>query len=650
MKLPNQILICLFRKEFLLNRILLLAVGIILLSAELANAQGLLRVKEIKIQGNENFSNGKIKGEMNLKSPGFPSFLRKGSEFNARILRLDRTSIRKFYESNGYIYAEITDSIEIVNRKDIIIHLNIKEGKQIKISEINIRGNDLIADTEILRMFESKLGKPLNPYLLRKDLATIRAAYQARGKPFAQFRNEFKGENDITVVIDVIENETVFIDSIIVLGTQKVNSSIVMRELEFNPNEKYNIDSIEKSRKRIFETGLFSNVTITPVRTDTVNRRLNLVVTVKERRMRQFGAEIGFKQRFQANTKVRVTDLNSVGEWYNRNLWSSGRLLRFKANASVGVVDVKELFNRPTGQTRFEGSYTEPWMLGQRVPTTLRAFIEQEIIKDPVNDTESITLTRFGADLSLWKKFSDEFSARLSQGVIYTQVKDKEKLSADIQDTLGIKDEDEQRSINLLIINDKRKNVFLPTNGSILILDGKIAGGFMGGTSNIVRAEVSWSRYQPFIFNKSWTLATRLKGGFINSYKKNKKKSIIPFFDRFFLGGGNSVRGYKELQLQDFSGGEVSAIYKLLMNIELRFPIFWRFGGEVFVDGGNLWNEIKKATPARMKYSIGAGISFMTPMGPARLDYGYKLNPSQEDLDLSNYSPDRYHFGLLFAF
>ena len=123
MKLPNQILICLLRKEFSINTILLLAVGIIFLFADLANAQGLLRVKEIKIQGNEKFSNGKIKGEMSLKSPRFPSILRKGSEFNARILRLDRTSIQKFYESNGYIYVEITDSIEIINRKDIIIHL-----------------------------------------------------------------------------------------------------------------------------------------------------------------------------------------------------------------------------------------------------------------------------------------------------------------------------------------------------------------------------------------------------------------------------------------------------------------------------------------------------------------------------------------------
>ena len=117
-----------------LSGILLLLFALFFISADLANAQGLLRVKEIKIHGNENYSDGKIKGGMNLKSPGFPGFLRKGSEFNARILRLDRTSIRKFYESNGYIYAEITDSIEVLNRKDIIIHLNIIEGKQVKIS------------------------------------------------------------------------------------------------------------------------------------------------------------------------------------------------------------------------------------------------------------------------------------------------------------------------------------------------------------------------------------------------------------------------------------------------------------------------------------------------------------------------------------
>ena len=80
--------------------------------------------------------------------------------------------------------------------------------------------------------------------------------------------------------------------------------------------------------------------------------------------------------------------------------------------------------------------------------------------------------------------------------------------------------------------------------------------------------------------------------------------------------------------------------------MELRIPLFWRFGGELFLDGGNLWQELGQLSPARMKYAGGAGVYFMTPMGPARLDYGYKLNPAKGDIT----SRGRLHFGFLFAF
>ena len=185
----------------------------------------------------------------------------------------------------------------------------------------------------------------------------------------------------------------------------------------------------------------------------------------------------------------------------------------------------------------------------------------------------------------------------------------------------------------------------MPTNGSILSLEAKFAGGILGGNSDIYRAEVSWSKYQPFILNRSWTLATRIKGGFISSF--GDTTLFIPFWDRFFLGGGTSVRGYEDLTLQDFSqSGSVSDIYKLLSNIELRFPIFWRFGGQLFMDGGNLWDEFNRVSPRRLKFSAGGGFSLITPMGPVRLDYGYKLNPDENDKSAQS----RLHFGLLFAF
>ena len=595
------------------------------------NAQTLLKVKEIKIQGNESISDGKLKAQMNLREPGFLPFFKGGSEFNARILKLDRTAVRKYYESKGYVYAVVKDSFEIVNKKEIIIHLTVSEGKRITIKEINIRGNDLIADTEILRMFESKLGSPLNPYLLRKDLAAVRTAYQNRGKPFAQIQNNLIGDEDVIVVIDVKENDTVFIDSIIVQGASKVIPNLVRRELSFKPSEKYSISKIEESQKRLFETGLFSNVLITAVRTDTVNRRLNLIVSVRERRMKQIGGELGFKQRKIANSTATTTDFNIVAEWYNRNLFSTGRLIRFKGNISAGISDIS------SGETGFEISYTEPWIFGQRAPTTFRTFIEREQLKEP-----DIPLTRFGADIAVYKKYSEQFSTRLSQGITITQV-DVSKIPATVIESLKLF-ESRQRSINLLIINDKRKNIFFPTNGSLLSFDVKYAGGFLGGNSDLYRAELSWSRYQPFLLNKSWTLSTRIKGGFIKSFGDTKE---IPFFDWFFLGGGTSVRGYKDQELRDFKISQsVTEIYELTTNIELRIPLFWRFGAELFLDGGNLWQELGQLSRARMRYAGGAGLYFMTPMGPARLDYGYKLNPAESDIT----SRGRLHFGFLFAF
>ncbi|TFB11938.1 hypothetical protein E3V55_02715 [Candidatus Marinimicrobia bacterium MT.SAG.3] len=597
----------------------------------IGNAQTLLKVKEIKIQGNESISDGKLKSQMNLREPGFLPFFKGGSEFNARILKLDRAAVRKYYERKGYVYAVVTDSFEIVNKKEIIIHLTVSEGKRVTIKEINIRGNDLIADTEILRMFESKLGSPLNPYLLRKDLAAVRTAYQNRGKPFAQLQNILIGDEDVIVVIDVKENDTVFIDSIIVQGTSKVIPNLVRRELSFKPSEKYSISKIEESQKRLFETGLFSNVLITAIRTDTVNRRLNLIISVRERRMKQIGGEFGFKQRKIANSTTTTTDFNIVAEWYNRNLFATGRLIRFKGNISAGISDIS------SGETGFEVSYTEPWIFGQRAPTTFRTFIEREQLKEP-----DIPLIRFGADIAVYKKYSEQFSTRLSQGITITRVS---SIDSAVADSLKLF-ESRQRSINLLLINDKRKNIFFPTNGSLLSFDMKYAGGFLGGNSDLYRAELSWSRYQPFLLNKSWTLSTRIKSGLIKSFGDTKE---IPFFDWFFLGGGTSVRGYKDQDLRDFKISKeiiVSEIYKLSTNVELRIPLLWRFGAELFLDGGNLWQELGQLSPARMRYAGGAGLYFMTPMGPARLDYGYKLNPADGD----NTSRGRLHFGFLFAF
>ena len=163
----------------------------------------------------------------------------------------------------------------------------------------------------------------------------------------------------------------------------------------------------------------------------------------------------------------------------------------------------------------------------------------------------------------------------------------------------------------------------------------------------------SWSRYLPIDIrirrrNINWTLASRIKSGAIFEIGETK---FIPRSERFYAGGATTVRGYQEQLLGPTSldnKGDLQALggkFLFLTNVELRIPLFWLFVSEVFVDGGNVWEELNAFQYNDIRFSTGLGLAIITPLGPVRLDYGYKLNPQSKDKD-----HDAYHLGIYFAF
>ena len=163
-----------------------------------------------------------------------------------------------------------------------------------------------------------------------------------------------------------------------------------------------------------------------------------------------------------------------------------------------------------------------------------------------------------------------------------------------------------------------------------------------------------WRRYQPLrwnIFKKRApiTLATRLRGGTIIEIGPTKD---IPISDLFFAGGATTVRGYAEQLLgpatlddQGYKDNAIGGKLLFLANVELRVPLFWLFVGEIFLDMGNVWREVKEFDVKEIKATTGFGIVILTPVGPIRFDYGIKLNPDSTDRQR-----DAFHFGLYFAF
>jgi len=208
--------------------------------------------------------------------------------------------------------------------------------------------------------------------------------------------------------------------------------------------------------------------------------------------------------------------------------------------------------------------------------------------------------------------------------------------------------------------HDKRDFVLNPRAGTYRIARLQVAGGVLGGRNDFYTASGSFQRYDPL---SRWAvLATRLRIGLGGAYGRSAN---VPFENRYFLGGGNSVRGYNENSLgpraMDDQGREavVGGEFMLLTNVELRhgIPLLsqWNFSGAVFIDGGNVWASTsdvslkdfrpladeQDVTVNDYRYSMGVGLRYNTPVGPIRLDYGWPLKR-----DTYNDNSGRFHLTL----
>ena len=299
--------------------------------------------------------------------------------------------------------------------------------------------------------------------------------------------------------------------------------------------------------------------------------------------------------------------------------------------------------------------FVEPWIGNTRTPGTFNLAYEQ--YRPPNSANFDLFASSFGIKRKAGKNtdINAAISAKLVDQLSNEDIDKKLTQGFDV-------DKNQVYSLNLYYKRDKRKNLFNPTNSSYS--DVSLAFSYSTGKDDndrtiknrYITLISSWQRYQPFrprMFHfKRWnfTLATRAKMGGI--FELGKKQGI-PINDRFFTGGASSVRGYHEQLLgpalsYDENGKiKKAAGGKLLYlgNIEVRVPIIWIVMLETFFDTGYVWSELSDFRPLDIKLSTGMGIALMTPLGPVRFDYGYKLIQTDRDP-----SPDAFHLGIYFAF
>jgi outer membrane protein insertion porin family len=284
------------------------------------------------------------------------------------------------------------------------------------------------------------------------------------------------------------------------------------------------------------------------------------------------------------------------------------------------------------------------------MPLTLAGEWEPGV-KDPELDYR---IEKFSFSLSTTRRFGDTYLG--SWGLEYESVRiygvDQYEIP-EIKDQEGIS---ERRKLYTTWRRDSRDHIFIPRRGSLTDFTVEYFGGFLGGDDHFYKLEASWSSYQ--VVWPGWISATRLKSGWAAPFGKS---AVVPIEDRFFLGGANTIRGFRVNTLGPTAedGTLIKSDFYAIFNQEFRWqtiqifqfiPLLkgllggWPLWQSVFFDMGNGFRDVNDFELRRLAYAYGTGVQIVSPAGPIRIDYARRIKTHFIEFD------SRWHFTILYAF
>ncbi len=574
----------------------------------------------------------------------------EGEEFDARLVKIDKILLTNFYRKQGFLTVEVIDTLAI-NRttKKVNVYYKIEEGRCYHLGEIRISGNNMFTTERLQGLFDqSPLGTPFDEAKIVQARQQIENLYYDNGKPFVQIMLDYRFEQDslVIVLLDIVENQTVYIKKVNYLGLNHVQEFIIRRELEFNAGDLYSRRLLTVSQQNIYSTGLFDYVKfeIEPIAGDSVNVFLNIQVQEKDARWIGFRVGFAYEQELSYGNKMELTF-----EAGHRNLFGTARSLSLHLVPSfLYDIETRSIVNPDNHITLV---YVEPWIGYTRTPGVVQLAYHQY---RPLN---SAAFDVYQISFNVSHEFRENY--HLSGGLQAKYVNQLE--TGEVDTTLyGDVTNDLVYTLSLFGRRNTKNSFFNPTDGAstdLSIAFSHSIGETPEGARDVKQYFTivpAWQRYQPLGRPSAGspttlTLATRIKAGFIIELGGTKN---IPISDLFFAGGATTVRGYPEQLLgpaipdeNGFKSKATGGKLLYLMNAEIRIPIYWLFMGEVFIDGGSVWREIDQFRPGDIRFSTGLGLVLLTPVGPIRFDYGYKLMPEKSDK-----APDAFHIGFYFAF
>jgi outer membrane protein insertion porin family len=559
-----------------------------------------LYIKKISIEGAKELDSGDLKKQLSLAERGFLSWVTGSGVLKEELLLRDAAAIEAYYSNRGFIEVKVGQPDVAFEDDGIVITFKVEEGRRFKIGGITFSG-DILEDTDkllaVTKLDDVKTDKEyIDRSVLREDSQALTEYYSNYGYAYAD-TNYFLSVNATSLTADVNyeihKKQKVYIRRVSIEGNDKTRDNVIRRQLRLLDGDLFNGKMLKRSNQRVAGTGYFEASEVTPAPTGNEGE-VDLKVKVKEKATGQISAGVGYSSLARVYFAAAVEENNLFGKGYHVSLsgqWS-GRA------------------------TQYVLSFTNPNYNDTPLAVGGDVYTRREDLDYYHKETVG-GKARFGYPVGEYTTLN--WSYRLDRYNIYEvdsdaahDIRDIEGNNISSAATVGASRDTTDRRIN-------------PSKGSIYGVSMEYAGGLLMGDDEFVKYIADTSQYFPLWWEHIFHW--HLRAGYV---MPNGDAGEVPVFERFYLGGINSVRGYTSGRISPYdtaTGDRVGGNKMGFTNFEYLFPLFKEAGlmGVTFFDAGEVWAD-GEDVDTDLKKSVGAGLRWYSPVGPLRFEYGYALD------------------------
>ena len=594
-----------------------------------------VKIDAVNFIGNDSIKARRLRKEMETKKWSWISWLMGTGRLKDDQFDEDLDKLRDFYKEEGFLDVQIAEdkiTFDYPKPDKLVITIRVDEGRQYRVGDIAFTGNKLFPEQLLSLIPRQRKGAIFKPSLLDKDSESVedfygRAGYLPPDTRVRLVRKPNLETGNIDVEYQITEGERIQVESIKIEGNTKTKSIVILRELVLGPGDVFDSVRMKISKLRLENTRFFEEpVNVTDESTNIPGRR-TLKISVQEARTGNLTFGAGFSSLEKAVVFAEVTQSNF--DLFNRRSFFQGDGQKFRLRFQIGSQSSELIM-----------AFEEPYFLERELATGFQLYRTTSEYNSAFYEE-----IRTGGEIYARKRLFNWLESRLSYTyeTIDIAVFDPNDTPPPI---LLLAGETVTSRVGLVLTQDTRDKIISTTRGHYTSLNLDLAGGPMGGDNHYYRVEMRGSKFFPIAEFQEQVISIIGRAGVVESFGDSDKPQFrtitdpatgqpvtfgpfvpgVPFYDRYFLGGPNDLRGFefRDVGPKDGTealGGKTYGFFSIEYSFDLVKPVRMAF----FYDAGFVNVDAYDFSPVGYNDNFGVGIQLFVAGAPLRLDFGIPL-------------------------